>query len=64
MLGCGIAIQNDATRLKYLRPPIKRELGMERVRFERWWALGDDFRTLPINQIVAGIPQFREFALI
>jgi hypothetical protein len=30
----------------------------------RWWALGDDFRTLPISQIAAGIPHFREFALI
>jgi hypothetical protein len=37
----------------------------EAIKFSRkWWNLGDDFRTLPISQIVAGIPHFRELALI
>ena len=28
-----------------------------------WLALGDDFRTLPIGQIVADIPQFDAFGV-
>ena len=29
-----------------------------------WWALVDDFRTLPLGQIVAGIPHIGELSLL
>jgi hypothetical protein len=31
---------------------------------EGWWALGDDLRTLPLGQIVAGIPRMGELSLL
>jgi hypothetical protein len=31
---------------------------------EGWWALVDDFRTLPMGQIVAGIPHIGELSLL
>ncbi len=34
------------------------------ARTDRWWALGDEFRTLSISQTVARIPHFSEFVLI
>ena len=39
------------------------ELIFKRAKTGEWWALGDDFRTLPLNQIVAGIPHFNELIL-
>jgi hypothetical protein len=42
---------------------LKAKKQQAKIYGSRWWALGDDFRTLPISQIVAGIPGFREFAL-
>jgi len=30
----------------------------------KWWALVDDFRTLPLGQIVAGIPHIGELLLL
>ena len=37
---------------------------MRRDRTTRfWWALGDDFRTLPLAQIVTKIPYLAEFSV-
>jgi hypothetical protein len=44
--------------------------GKEKVRIAAcllmilWWALVDDLRTLPLGQIVAGIPHIGEFSLL
>jgi hypothetical protein len=33
------------------------------VQNEGWWALGDDFRTLPMSRILADIPHFSDVRL-
>jgi len=38
-------------------------ISIVRKRLKSWWALGDDFRTLPLAQMVANFPNFNEFAL-
>ena len=40
------------------------DLIFQAAQTARWWALGDDFRTLPLSQIAAGIPHLREFTLL
>jgi len=36
----------------------------ERAKTGEWWALVDDFRTLLLRQIVAGIPHIGELSLL
>ncbi len=39
-----------------------QNVGME-PHPRKWWALGDDFRTLPMNEIVANLPHFGQLSL-
>jgi hypothetical protein len=41
-----------------------RRIAAEESKARRKWALVDDFRTLPLGQIVAGIPHIGELSLL
>jgi len=43
--------------------PYEGKVRMAAYLFE-WWALGDDLRTLPLGQIVAGLPHIEELSLL